>query len=70
MAGFSDYLEDKVLDHVFGGTSFTAPSGSVIFIMFELLFCIIERTKIISCIDATIPTYYIYMDIPHMTKWI
>ena len=25
MAGFSDYLEDKVLDHVFGGTSYTAP---------------------------------------------
>jgi hypothetical protein len=26
MAGFSDYLEDKVLDHVFGGTSYTAPT--------------------------------------------
>ena len=26
MAGFSDYLEDKVLDHVFGGNAFTAPS--------------------------------------------
>jgi len=26
MAGFSDYLETKVLDHVFGGTSYTAPS--------------------------------------------
>ena len=26
MAGFSDYLEDKVLDHVFGGTAYTAPS--------------------------------------------
>jgi hypothetical protein len=25
MAGFSDYLEDKVLDHVFGGTAYTAP---------------------------------------------
>ena len=25
MAGFSDYLEDKVLDHVFGGNSYTAP---------------------------------------------
>ena len=25
MAGFTDYLEDKVLDHVFGGTSYTAP---------------------------------------------
>jgi hypothetical protein len=25
MAGFSDYLETKVLDHVFGGTSYTAP---------------------------------------------
>lgn len=25
MAGFSDYLEDKVLDHVFGGSSYTAP---------------------------------------------
>jgi hypothetical protein len=23
---FSDYLEDKVLNHVFGGTSYTAPS--------------------------------------------
>ena len=23
---FSDYLEDKVLDHVFGGTAYTAPS--------------------------------------------
>tara|TARA_E500000318_G_scaffold16717_1_gene17018 strand:+ start:1424 stop:1816 length:393 start_codon:yes stop_codon:yes gene_type:complete len=26
MAGFSDYLEDKVLDHVFGGSAYTAPS--------------------------------------------
>ena len=26
MAGFSDYLEDKVLNHVFGGTAYTAPS--------------------------------------------
>lgn len=26
MAGFSDYLETKVLGHVFGGTSYTAPS--------------------------------------------
>lgn len=26
MAGFTDYLETKVLDHVFGGTSYTAPS--------------------------------------------
>ena len=26
MAGFSDYLEDKVLDHVFGGTAYSAPS--------------------------------------------
>jgi hypothetical protein len=26
MAGFSDYLEDKVLDHVFGGVSYTAPA--------------------------------------------
>ena len=26
MAGFSDYLETKVLDHVFGGTAYTAPS--------------------------------------------
>ena len=26
MAGFSDYLEDKVLDHVFGGTAYTAPT--------------------------------------------
>ena len=26
MAGFTDYLEDKVLDHVFGGTAYTAPS--------------------------------------------
>ena len=25
MAGFSDYLEDKVLNHVFGGTNYTAP---------------------------------------------
>ena len=25
MAGFSDYLEDKVLDHVFGGVNYTAP---------------------------------------------
>jgi len=25
MAGFSDYLEDKVLDHVFGGTAYSAP---------------------------------------------
>jgi len=26
MAGFSDYLEDKVLDHVFGGNAYSAPS--------------------------------------------
>jgi hypothetical protein len=26
MAGFSDYLEDKVLDHVFGGVAYTAPA--------------------------------------------
>ena len=26
MAGFSDYLEDKVLDHVFGGAAYTAPT--------------------------------------------
>ena len=26
MAGFTDYLEDKVLEHVFGGNAFTAPS--------------------------------------------
>ena len=25
MAGFSDYLEDKVLEHVFGGNAYTAP---------------------------------------------
>ena len=26
MSGYSDYLEDKVLDHVFGGNAFTAPT--------------------------------------------
>jgi hypothetical protein len=26
MSSFSDYLENKILDHVFAGTSFTAPS--------------------------------------------
>ena len=26
MAGFSDYLEDKVLEHVFGGNAYTAPT--------------------------------------------
>ena len=26
MSGFSDYLEDKVLDHVFGGNAHTAPT--------------------------------------------
>lgn len=26
MAGFSDFLETKVLQHVFGGTSYTAPT--------------------------------------------
>ena len=26
MAGFTDYLEDKVLDHVFGGSAYTAPT--------------------------------------------
>ena len=26
MAGFSDYLEDKVLKHVFGGSAYSAPS--------------------------------------------
>ena len=29
MAGFSDYLEDKVLDHVFGGNAYTAPATLV-----------------------------------------
>ena len=29
MAGFSDYLEDKVLDHVFGGVAYTAPTKYV-----------------------------------------
>ena len=26
MAAFSDYLENKVLGHVFGGTAYTAPT--------------------------------------------
>ena len=26
MAGFSEYLEDKVLEHVFGGNAYSAPS--------------------------------------------
>ena len=26
MSGFSDYLEDRVLEHLFGGNAFTAPS--------------------------------------------
>lgn len=26
MAGFTDYLEDKVMGHLFGGTSYTAPT--------------------------------------------
>ncbi len=26
MSGFTDYLEDKVLDHVFGGNAYTAPA--------------------------------------------
>ena len=26
MAGFTDYLEDKVLEHVFGGNAYSAPS--------------------------------------------
>ena len=26
MAGFTNYLEDKVINHVFGGTAYTAPS--------------------------------------------
>ena len=26
MAGFSDYLENKVVGHVFGGSAYTAPS--------------------------------------------
>ena len=25
MAGFTDYLEDKVINHLFGGTAYTAP---------------------------------------------
>ena len=29
MAGFSDYLEDKVLDHVFGGVTYTQPTKHV-----------------------------------------
>ncbi len=27
MSGFTDYLEDKVLDHVFGGNAYTAPTN-------------------------------------------
>ena len=26
MAGFTDYLEDKVVNHLFGGTAYTAPT--------------------------------------------
>ena len=26
MAGFTNYLEDKVINHLFGGTAFTAPT--------------------------------------------
>ncbi len=26
MAGFTDYLEDKVMNHLFGGTAYTAPT--------------------------------------------
>ena len=26
MAGFSDYLENKVVGHVFGGAAYTAPA--------------------------------------------
>ncbi|SVD83476.1 uncharacterized protein METZ01_LOCUS436330, partial [marine metagenome] len=26
MAGFTDYLEDKIINHVFGGTAYTAPT--------------------------------------------
>ena len=29
MAGVSDYLEDKVLDHVFGGVAYTQPTKHV-----------------------------------------
>ena len=29
MAGFSDYLEDKVLDHVFGGVAYTATNKTL-----------------------------------------
>ena len=27
---FTDYLEDKILNHVFGGTSYTAPSNTYV----------------------------------------
>jgi hypothetical protein len=27
MAGFSDYLENKIMDHIFGKATFTAPSN-------------------------------------------
>ena len=27
MAGFTNYLEDKVINHVFGGTAYTAPTA-------------------------------------------
>ena len=26
MAGFTNYLEDKVIGHLFGGTAYTAPT--------------------------------------------
>ena len=34
---FSDYLEDKVLDHVFGGNAFAAPSTLYVALLLLLL---------------------------------
>jgi hypothetical protein len=40
MAGFSDYLEDKVLDHVFGGNAYTAPGTHYVAYQEHLLFLV------------------------------
>ena len=30
MAGFTNYLEDKIINHVFGGAAYSAPSTSYV----------------------------------------
>ena len=53
MAGFSDYLEDKVLDHVFGGNAYTAPGT-----LYVYLNSFFRSIRLILCISVTFQLQY------------